>query len=938
MNSIANARGEALLLEREGELEVLRSALERLTEGDGSTVLIEGPAGIGKTRLLAEAADLAAEAPVLVRTARAGLLEREMPFGVARQLLAPLIERAGEEERSRLLAGSAGLSSVALGRTGPGDGAQIDQFTAIDGLYWLLANLAEIEPVVLIVDDVQWADGQSLRWLDFVARRAADTGVLIVASARTGEPDEPSELESLRADTNSVIHPSPLSHEAVVELIGGALDSEPPEVFAEACASASGGNPFLLNELLRGLLRGGTDPTSVGPEEIEGLASDTVASSIRARLQPFGADAVELARAVAVLGGAPQLRHVGALAGIDEDRARELCDRLRDAEILELGRSIEFVHPLVRAAVYGDLSVEARSHAHRCAAEVLSSTGSDVRDVAPHLLVSKPNGDQWVVEQLRGAAHEVARAGSPYAARRYLERALAEPAEAEAEVTFEFGRALWAEGDPGAPEVLEGVVETATDPELRLRATKAAAWAAWDCGDLDGAARGLESLVDSIPVNGAELRLRTEAFLFCARIVRRGRRSEDTTEIEEIVARTGVRTPGERMVRQALSFERLMACEPVDQVVGLASCSPPPPWVGREPVPALACHVMAWCGEWAAARDVSFRGWRSATGLVGIASYRESALAEIDRLAGELVSSEAEARTAWEIVRDHAPSSLPGLFAISKLVRILVARGQLDEARKLADQWDLSAPFSAVPVFPVMLETRGTLRLASGEFEEGVEDLGAAGEDLEQLGYLNPAAFTWRQDIVPALCVLDRTAEAQLIVSVGEDRAREFGAPHVIGAMLRARASTESRSKAIETLGESVALLGAHGSPTELAESALALGSALRRGGHRSESRDPLRQALELAHTCGAGALVERAREELAAAGSRPRSVLRTGIDSLTASELRTARMAAEGLSNVEIAQRLFVTRKTVEKHLSNAYAKLEISSRKELPEALSRS
>ena len=156
--------------------------------------------------------------------------------------------------------------------------------------------------------------------------------------------------------------------------------------------------------------------------------------------------------------------------------------------------------------------------------------------------------------------------------------------------------------------------------------------------------------------------------------------------------------------------------------------------------------------------------------------------------------------------------------------------------------------------------------------------------------------------------------------------------------MLRARSSIETKRRRITTLRESVAALEPSGPPHELAHSCLELGAALRRDGQRSDSREPLRRALELAHTSGADGIARRAREELAAAGSRPRSVFRTGVDSLTASELRTAKLAAEGLSNVEIAQRLFVTRKTVEKHLGNAYTKLEIPSRKELAGALAES
>ena len=458
-------------------------------------------------------------------------------------------------------------------------------------------------------------------------------------------------------------------------------------------------------------------------------------------------------------------------------------------------------------------------------------------------------------------------------------------------------------------------------------------------------------LVTSIPTDGADARLRAEASLFCLRTLDLGRRPDDSAHIGALVASTASTTAGELMVRQALSFDRFLRCDPVDEVVALAASFPPAPWAGRGaagldeqrfalvigPVPSIACKVLAWSGQWEAAREAAARGWEASrsSGLVHVASYRESALAEIDCLAGRLADAEAEARTAWDILRDLEPVSLPVLIAISNLLVALIARGQLDEAGELAEQWDFSAPFSVVPLAPPLLHIRGTLRLARGELKGGAEDLIAVGEDLEEMGLLNPAAIPWRQQVVPALGALDRTAEARRIVSEGESRARAFGAGHVIGTMLRARSSIEPKRRMIQTLRESVAALEPGGPPHELAHSCLELGAALRRDGQRTESRDPLRKALELGHVSGADGLARRAREELAAAGSRPRSVFRTGVDSLTASELRTAKLAAEGLGNIEIAQRLFVTRKTVEKHLGNVYSKLEIPSRKELPKAL---
>ena len=137
--------------------------------------------------------------------------------------------------------------------------------------------------------------------------------------------------------------------------------------------------------------------------------------------------------------------------------------------------------------------------------------------------------------------------------------------------------------------------------------------------------------------------------------------------------------------------------------------------------------------------------------------------------AGRLADAEAEARTAWDILRDLEPVSLPVLTAVSNLLVTLIARGHLDEAEELAEQWDLSAPFSVIPLAPPLLHIRGTLRLARGELESGAEDLVAIGEDLEAMRMLNPAAIPWRQHVVPALGALDRTAEARRIVSEGRE-------------------------------------------------------------------------------------------------------------------------------------------------------------------------
>jgi DNA-binding CsgD family transcriptional regulator len=162
-------------------------------------------------------------------------------------------------------------------------------------------------------------------------------------------------------------------------------------------------------------------------------------------------------------------------------------------------------------------------------------------------------------------------------------------------------------------------------------------------------------------------------------------------------------------------------------------------------------------------------------------------------------------------------------------------------------------------------------------------------------------------------------------------RAREFGSPWALGMALRAAGTVEQGERGIELLQEAIRVLESAGCRVEHVHALLELGALRRRRNQRSEAREHLRVALDLAHRCGAKPLADRVRDELAATGARPRRVLLSGVDSLTASERRVARLAIDGRSNREIAQTLFVTQKTVETHLRHVFSKLDISSRQQL-------
>jgi DNA-binding CsgD family transcriptional regulator len=230
---------------------------------------------------------------------------------------------------------------------------------------------------------------------------------------------------------------------------------------------------------------------------------------------------------------------------------------------------------------------------------------------------------------------------------------------------------------------------------------------------------------------------------------------------------------------------------------------------------------------------------------------------------------------------------------------------------------------------------RGELRIACGDLERGVEDLLGAGTWMEERDLLNPGWSPWRMVVAPALAATGRVAEARDLVSEAIARARASGAVWALGYALRTMGELERGEAALALLAESVAVLDGSAARLELARSLVSHGAALRRAGRRADARDPLRRGLDLAARCGATGLERAAHEELLAAGARPRRQAVTGVQSLTPSELRVCRLAAEGRSNPEIAQALFVTRRTVESHLARAYRKLAIASRDGLPEAL---
>jgi DNA-binding CsgD family transcriptional regulator len=298
---------------------------------------------------------------------------------------------------------------------------------------------------------------------------------------------------------------------------------------------------------------------------------------------------------------------------------------------------------------------------------------------------------------------------------------------------------------------------------------------------------------------------------------------------------------------------------------------------------------------------------------------------------GDMNAAEADLQRFAELMA-YATTEL---YSHAFRAELAIERGDLEWAAACIAESRLPDTFSANGHLTFFQLARARLRLEQHRHDDAIRELRSLGDNIEALQIENSAFYDWRPYLALALHAAGRRDEALSVALEALDRARAWGARQSIGAALRALGLVEGGASGEKLLREAVEVLRDSQWRLEYAKALVELGAALRRGNKRADSRDLLRQGLELAHKLGASALEERAQTELSATGARPRRLMLSGLESLTPSERRVAEMAAENLTNKDIAQALFVTPKTVEVHLSSVYRKLEISSRAQLPDAL---
>ena len=927
------------LLERDAELAAIAEHVAAAGSGGGRLVAIEGGAGMGKTRLAAEARAEAADAGFEVLAARGGELEQEFSFGVVRQLFEPLLAGASPADRAALLAGAAGLARP-LFDAAPQAAADAGDtsFAMLHGLYWLTANLAQRGPVAVAVDDLHWADPPSLRWIAYLARRLEGLPILVVVASRPPEQGaDPTLVTEVLANAAASVRPRPLGKEAIAELAAAAFDAAPDAAFVDACVRATGGNPLFLQALLDTLRRELDAPDAAAAPRALETGPETVSRSIALRLARLPAEATALVRAASVLGDGAHLRLVADLASLDVEVAARTATALVSWELLRREDPVEFVHPIVRTVVYDAVSADERTRAHRRAGELLVTSGAPAEQAAGHLVLTLPGGDPFVARVLRLAAQRSLAQGAPQAARAYLRRALDEPpAPAErAELLRALGVAELHVDAYAAAEHLEQAIELTEDPVRRAEIALEYFLAVEYVDRFDLGAVAIEAALAGLGAQKPELRQLLEAALLeCTfwdpRLTHAGR--ERVAALRDENLGDGL---GANAIRGLLALHEACLGESRERSVALAERALAEGLRLEAFIPNLsACMTLTFAGELATARrlyaaaETEVRRRGNVVDLLPILLLR----AYNSLQAGDLRAAEEDLRSP-ELEFDQ-PGTTTASYRVGFLVDLLLERGDLADAERVLGSVRSDEQVHA-GYRPFYLLARGRFAAVTGDARNALAELTALAEYAESLDLRNPAYVPWRSCAALSLRLVGRDAEARRLAREELELARRWGAPRPVGIALRTTGLVDGGPAGEELLREAVAVLEQSPARLEHARALVDLGATLRRRNERSEAREHLRQGLELAYRCGATALVGRAQEELVTAGARPRRVMLSGVDALTASERRVARMAADGMSNREIAQSLFVTVKAVEVHLSNTYRKLAIGSRTQLAHAL---
>jgi DNA-binding CsgD family transcriptional regulator len=911
-----------MLLGRERECARLDSLISRVRGGSSAALVMEGEAGAGKTSLLDHVATQARDLRIL--RARGAESEQDLPFAGLADLLGPVLgymEVLPGPQRAAL------AGALALGPAVPGGRLAVCAATLS-----LLAAATAVRPVLAMIDDAHWLDAATARVVEFAARRLGQHAIGLIVVLRRVPPGAPWLVHqwpgSMPVSTMPV---AGLDETAARQLLAGTGRGIAPSV-AQRLVEATGGNPLALIELTATLTR----------PQLSGLAllSDPLpVSAVLRRAFALRLDALDedtrqmllLAAAAAVDLGT--LRRAGALLSLAGDlTAAEHANlvRIHDGQI-------EFMHPLVRSACYYTAGLNDRRAAHRALAAVSDPERQPIQR-ARHLAAAAAGADEDMADSLEQAALAASGRHAFGAASRAYQRA--------AELTVDenrrlprwvaAGRAAHLSGDPeSAIRMLRRALDLTLDPVTRADAEILLAQAAAYAAPSLELARELTDTADAVlalDTTRAAVLLALASDVcrivgqtgLAAETARRAVRLAAGTSgigwllshvsLAQVTIAAGGRRKGRRIIARVLGHPGARRRDP-----------------GADLVKVRCGQALIWCEEHRRAGEVlgSVVESARALGLGADVRYALASLADLHFRADDWGRALAEATEAVELTTDLGIRSDLG-WALAGLARVEAAIGAEEASREhIARAVSLATPGKVGSVRAMAAAASGFLELGLANYERAAADLGQAAAQISAQGIKEPCLFTWRPDYIESLVWLGRLAEAREQLEAFDSEASATGSHWAAATAARCRGLlADTPQRAVARLEEAVVIAGASAGRFEQARTQLCLGQALR----RVRRYDAARQALQEAHVAfellGAEPWADRAAAQLtranASTGRRPEPA----VVRLTPQELRVALHVAEGLSNQEVAARLFISPKTIEVHLGHIYDKLGVRSR----------
>lgn len=916
----AHARSRVMVLVgRDEEIVALAAMLRDCRQGKGVVAVIRGPIASGKTTLLQAFAGHALATGAIFLGAVASRAERGLPLGILDQLFrnnplpAAISRQVAELAEDRTLSGAA---------QEPGQETISPAMARVfEGLLKVLVELSAGHPVVIAVDDMQYADVASLQCLSYLARRASTSRILTVLTecTQTLPAYRLIHAEILRQGNCRCIPLAPLSPSDVAGLLGEYLDSGAAQRLASSCHAMTGGNPLLVNALAEDSRAAADSPATLEPQ---GAFRSAVVTCLH-RHEPR---MVEFAQAAAVLAESTAPGVLGELLGISPESATARIDALSTSGLLAGGH---YRHEAARQAVLDHMTSDERATMHGRAARTLYKRGAGPAVVARHVADASRIGAHWTAPVLQEAAAQALADGEPNRAIGYLMRAESECVDdrQRAAIRFALACAEW----PISPE---------------------------------RAARHLSELVADARAGWLDSGCMGELAYYLLWEGRTGHAAEVLSALDVACEEKAGFRAYHRTVRSPLNFlyPELAKLTRDDARPSPAAVPSPRPSEGAA-LPASPAHESeATCI--AAERVIQERGLNDPTlasvttalmvlvcedSLDRAASWCELLMREsggprgnpvrhailtalwamIEIRLGNLPAAESHARSALTLLTQKAWGVAIGGPLSSLLLAASASRRNEDAAACLR-----------VPVPEAMFGTlygllylygRGEYYLATGQPQAALADFTDCGERMTSWGLDQPGLIPWRTKAAEAYLAMGNNAKAR---ELSREQLTQVGSrvSRTRGISLRALALTTHPSKRTALLRESAEVLRDSGARLELAYTFSELSNAHLALGEHSRAHWAARQARNLAERCGATEL----KITLSKADTDVREPSEgTGqnlLSLLSDAEQRVAALAAYGHTNTQIAKKLYITVSTVEQHLTRVYRKLGVAGRAELP------